>query len=60
MKKVVFGGLLFIGGAIMFSFGVGNALRNYLTFREALTPHYIGIVTMLVGAALGLWGLIKD
>ena len=60
MKKVIFGGLLFIGGAIMYSIGTlgfddMDGQANYM-----LAPQYIGIATMRVGAALGFFGLKKD
>ena len=53
MKFVLFGGFLFIGGAIMYSAisPVGISINE---FRGGY-----GIVCMLVGTALGIFGLIK-
>jgi len=55
IKKVIFGGLLFIGGAIMYSIGtLGIADTDVVvTYMEA--PQYLGIITMLVGLASGYW-----
>ena len=60
MKKVVLGGLLFIGGAIMYSIGTLGFADINVQANYMLTPQYVGIATMLIGAALGLWGLKKD
>lgn len=60
MKKVVFGGLLFIGGAIMYSIGTLGFADIEVQASYMLETQYIGIATMLVGAALGFWGLKKD
>lgn len=60
MKNVILGGLLFIGGAIMYSIGTLGFADTYVQANYMLTPQYIGIATMLVGAALGFFGLKKD
>ena len=60
MKKVVFGGLLFIGGAIMYSVGTLGFADMDVQANYMLAPQYIGIVTMLVGVVLGVLGLKKD
>ena len=60
MKKVIFGGLLFIGGTIMYSIGTLGFADMDVQANYMLTPQYIGIATMLVGAALGFLGLKKD
>ena len=60
MKKVVFGGLLFVGGAIMYSIGTLGFADMDVQANYMLAPQYIGIVTMLVGVVLGLMGLKKD
>ena len=60
MKKVILGGLLFIGGAIMYSIGTLGFADMDVQANYMLAPQYIGIVTMLVGAALGFLGLKKD
>jgi len=53
MKFVVFGGLLFIGGVIMYStiYPPGVAINE---FRNGL-----GICCMLIGLAIGIFGLVK-
>ena len=53
MKKVILGGLLFIGGAIMYSIGTLGKTEMDVQAKYMLTPQHIGIATMLVGAALG-------
>lgn len=60
MKKVVFGGLLFVGGSIMYSIGTLGFADMDVQANYMLAPQYIGIVTMLVGVVLGLIGLKKD
>ena len=60
MKNVIFGGLLFIGSAIMYSIGTLDFADMDVQANYMLTPQYIGIATMLVGAALGFFGLKKD
>ena len=53
-------GLLFIGGAIMYSIGTLGFADMDVQANYMLAPQYIGIATMLVGAALGFFGLKKD
>ena len=60
MKKAILGGLLFIGGAIMYSVGVLGFADMDVQANYMLTPQYIGIAAMLVGIALGFWELKKD
>ena len=60
MKKVILGGLLFIGGAIMYSVGTLGFADMDVQANYMLAPQYIGIVTMLVGVVLGVLGLKKD
>lgn len=57
MKKVVLGGLLFIGGSIMYSVGTLGFADIEVQSNYMLTPQYIGIATMFVGAILGFFGL---
>lgn len=56
----IFGGLLFIGGAIMYSIGTLGFADMDVQANYMLAPQYLGIATMLVGAALGFFGLKKD
>ena len=60
MKKVIFGGLLFIGGGIMYSVGTLGFADMDVQANYMLMPQYIGIATMIIGAALGFFGLKKD
>lgn len=60
MKKVILGGLIFIGGTIMYSIGTLGFADMDVQANYMLTPQYIGIATMLIGAALGFFGLKKD
>ena len=60
MKKVIFGGLLFIGGAIMYSVVTLGFADMDVQANYSLMPQYIGIATMIIGAALGFFGLEKD
>lgn len=60
MKKVIFGGLLFIGGAIMYSIGTFGFADMDVEWIYMRAPQYIGIATMIVGAALGFFGLKKE
>ena len=52
MKKVIFGGLLFIGGAIMYSIGTLGFADMDVQANYVLLPQYIGIATMIVGLCL--------
>ena len=42
MKKVIFGGLLFIGGAIMYSIGTLGFADMDVQANYMLAPQYIG------------------
>ena len=54
MKKVIF------CGAIMYFIGTLGLADMDVQANYMLTLQYIGIATMLVGAALGFFGLKKD
>ena len=60
MKKVIFGGLLFIGGSIMYSIGILGFADMDVQANYMLAPQYIGITTMIIGLVLGVIGLVKD
>ena len=60
MKKVIFGGLLFIGGAIMYSIGTLGFADMVVQANYMLLPQYIGIAIMIVGLMLGFFGIKKD
>ena len=59
MKKVILGGFLFVGGAIMFSVGIlGIADVNVAAYYMKM-PQYTGIIAMIAGIVLGVLGM-KD
>ena len=60
MKKVILGGLLFIGGTIMYSIGTLGFADMDVQAGYMLTPQYIGVAVMLLGLALGIWGLKEE
>ena len=60
MKKVVLGGFAFVGGAIMYSVGTLGFAHVEVQAGYMQVPQYLGIIVMIVGAALGIYGLIKD
>ena len=60
MKKIILGGLIFVGGTIMYSIGTLGFADMDVQANYMLVPQYIGIATMLVGAAVGFLGLKKD
>ena len=60
MKKVVLGGFAFVGGAIMYSVGTLGFAHVEVQADYMQVPQYLGIIVMIVGAALGIYGLIKD
>ena len=60
MKKVIFGGLLFVGGAIMYSVGTLGFADVDVQANYMLLPQYIGIAVMIVGLILGFFGIKKD
>lgn len=60
MKKVVFGGMLFIAGAIMYSIGVlGYAGVEFVRAEQMQVPQVIGILIMVIGAILGICGMFS-
>ena len=60
MKKVVLGGFAFVGGTIMYSVGTLGFAHVEVQAGYMQVPQYLGIILMIVGAALGIYGLIKD
>lgn len=60
MKKIVLGGFIFVGGAVMFSVGtLGFADVNVQAHYMQL-PQYIGVATMIAGIVFGILGLKDD
>ena len=60
MKKVLFGGMLFIGGSIMYSVGVLGFADVAVQAGYMQVPQYAGLLSMAVGIVLGVFGLKKD
>lgn len=60
MKKVILGGMIFIGGAIMYSTGILGFAHMDIHAGIMQTPRYLGIAVMAAGLALGWFGLKKD
>lgn len=60
MKKVLLGGSLFIGGAIMYSIGVLGIADVEVQAHHMQVPQYIGILSMALGMILGGMGLKED
>ena len=59
MKKVILGGFLFVGGAIMFSVGILGIADVQVAAHMMKMPQYLGIISMAAGVVLGVLGL-KD
>lgn len=60
MKKVVFGGFIFVGGAIMFSVGILGLADVNVQAHYMQVPQYLGVIAMVVGVVLGAVGLRND
>ncbi|TCT12189.1 hypothetical protein EDC18_11335 [Natranaerovirga pectinivora] len=60
MKKVVFGGMLFVGGAIIYSVGVLGFADVAVQAQYMQIPQYAGVLSMAVGIILGIVGLKKE
>ncbi len=60
IKKIVLGGFAFVGGAIIYSVGTLGFAHVEVQADYMQVPQYLGIIVMIVGAALGIYGLIKD
>lgn len=60
MKKVLFGGMLFIGGSIMYSIGILGFADVAVQAGYMQVPQYAGLLSMVIGIVLGIVGLRKD
>lgn len=60
MKKALFGGMIFIGGSIMYSVGVLGFADEAVKASYMQVPQYAGLLSMAVGVVLGVVGLKKD
>lgn len=60
MKKVLLGGMIFIGGSIMYSVGVLGIADVAVKANYMQIPQYAGLLSMAVGLILGFLGFKKD
>lgn len=60
MKKIVFGGFIFLGGAFMFSIGTLGLAHIEIQAQFMQLPRCLGAVAMIVGIAFGIFGLKND
>ena len=60
MKKIVLGGFIFVGGAVMFSVGILGFADVNVQARYMQLPQYIGTATMIAGIVFGILGLKDD
>lgn len=60
MKKTVFGGMLFIGGSVMYSFAVLGFADVAVQAQHMQVPQYAGLLSMAVGVILGILSLKED
>lgn len=60
MKKVLFGGMLFIGGSIMYSICVLGFADVAVQAHYMQVPQYTGLLSMVIGIVLGAFGLKND
>lgn len=59
-EKIVSGGFAFVGGAITYSVGTLGIAHVEVQAGYMQLPQYLGIIVMIAGAAMGIYGLIKD
>lgn len=60
MKKILLGGLIFVGGAIMFSIGTLGVAHVDIQAHIMQFPRYLGILAMFAGIVLGVHELKND
>ena len=60
MKKVILGGLMFVGGCILYAVGTLGVADTAVAAGMMKTPQYLGMFFMLEGLIMGLWGMRKD
>lgn len=60
MKRVLLGGLIFVGGAIMYSTGTFGLADVTVQAQYMQNLKYIGLLVGIIGLGLGLFGLKKD
>lgn len=59
MKKTLFGGFLFLGGTIMYSIGTLGIADVSVQIHSLGLLDVVGVISMVAGIALGIWGIIK-
>ena len=57
MKKIVLGGLLFVGGCVLFSLGTLGIADVNVAAQMMTVPRNLGMFFMLIGVVLGVAGL---
>ena len=57
MRKVIFGGFLLVGGAILFAVGTLGVADTAVRSNYMVIPQYVGAAVLLAGAILGVVGL---
>ncbi len=60
MKKVIFGGLVFVGGSVMCAVGALGVADVAVQAQSVLYLQYFGMLCMAAGMVLGLIGLKGD
>lgn len=60
MKKIVLGGFIFVGGAVMLSVGTLGFADVNVQARYMQLPQYIGVAAMIAGIVFGILGLKDD
>lgn len=60
MKRAIFGGLLFVGGCILFSLGTLGIADAAVQAEMMTIPRNLGMFFMLIGLILGFTGLRED
>ena len=60
MKKILLGGFLFLGGAVLFSVGTLGVAHAEVQAAAMQLPQYLGALSMLAGILFGLLGLKHD
>lgn len=60
MKKAILGGLIFIGGAIMYSTGAFGLADINVQAQNMQNLKYVGMFIGILGICLGLFGLKED
>lgn len=60
MKKVLLGGFVFVGGAVMFSIGTLGIAHVEIQAQMMQIPQYLGILSMIAGLVFGVLGLKNE